>query len=269
MTNAAMTNTVAILTGASRGLGAALARTLLEAGVRLTTLARTRDAELAAYAEERGVPLRQIQTDLSDPTAAVDAATLACKDLPTDAQRYWLINNAATLAPVTRADALDDARALSAAFNLNVVAPMLLTAQFLTATRALSGEHRVLNISSGAGRNPRTGWSVYCATKAALDMATRVAVLEQVDTEDRTQPQRAQLVSLAPGIIDTDMQAHIRASDPAHFPTRAQFQAFYDDGQLRAPTDTARRIVAFLGRDDFGVQAIADIRDYDSYNPTP
>jgi len=262
-----MTNTVAILTGASRGLGAALARTLLEAGVRLTTLARSRDAELAAYAQERGVFLRQIHTDLSDPTAAANAAILACSDLPTDAQRYWLINNAGTLAPVARADALGsvdtDALAMSAAFNLNVVAPMLLTAQFLTATRARPVQRRVLNISSGAGRNPRAGWSVYCATKAALDMATRVTALEQAALEQLDAEHPAQLTSLAPGIIDTDMQAHIRASDPAHFPTRTQFQAFYDDGQLSAPTDTARRIVAFLERDDFGVQAIADIRDYD------
>jgi len=256
-----MTNTVAILTGASRGLGAALARTLLEAGVRLTTLARSCDAELAAYAQERGVFLQQIQADLSDPTAAGNAAIAACNDLPTDAQRYWLINNAGTLAPVVRADTLDDGVAMSAAFNLNVVAPMLLTARFLAATRALPVQRRVLNISSGAGRNPRAGWSVYCATKAALDMATRVVALEQ--SGDESGNSAAQLASLAPGIIDTAMQAHIRASDPVHFPTRAQFQAFYDDGQLSAPVDTARRIVAFLERDDFGSQTIADIRDYD------
>jgi len=264
-----MTKTVAMLTGASRGLGAALARALLDAGVTLVTLSRRSDEALESCARERGVDLRQIQVDLSDPHATARAAQSACANLPPDAGRYWLINNAGTLAPVARADALGevdtDAQAMSAAFNLNVVAPMLLTARFLAATRntaaKLPPQRRVLNISSGAGRNARSGWGVYCATKAALDMATRVAVLEQADAENP-----AQLVSLAPGIIDTDMQAAIRASDPAHFQTRAQFQAFFDDGQLAAPADTARRIVAFLERDDFGAQgdnpAIADIRDY-------
>jgi len=264
-----MPKTVAMLTGASRGLGAALARELLDSGVWLTTLARRIDAELDEYARERGGFVRQIQVDLSDPVAAARAAGSACADLPPDAGRYWLVNNAGTLAPVARTDALGDgdtdAQAVSAAFNLNVVAPMLLTARFLAATRNLSAtlppQRRILNISSGAGRNARAGWGVYCATKAALDMATQVAALEQADTDSP-----AQLVSLAPGIIDTDMQASIRASDPAHFLTRAQFQAFHDDGQLAAPADTARRIVAFLARDDFGAQgdnpAIADIRDY-------
>jgi len=182
-----MNGTAAILTGASRGLGAALARALLDAGVRLTTLARSHNDALAVYARVRGATLRQIQADLADPAAASKAAIAVCSALPTDAQRCWLINNAGTLAPVARTDALDDGLAMAAAFNLNVVAPMLLTARFLAATQKLPAQRRVLNISSGAGRNPRAGWGVYCATKAALDMATRVAVLEQSDANHPVQ----------------------------------------------------------------------------------
>jgi len=258
------TQTVAILTGASRGLGAALARALLDDGTYVVTLARRHSPELDDHARAQQASVQQVQVDLADPQAASRVAHTVCASLPAGAQRYWLINNAGALAPVARADALSDGAAIAAAFNLNVVAPVVLTARFLAAPQTWPAQRRVLNISSGAGRNPRAGWSVYCASKAALDMATQVVALEQVDGEATA----ARLVSLAPGIVDTDMQAHIRASDPAHFPTRALFQAFYDDGQLSAPATVARRIIVFLRRDDFGSQpldnpVLADIRDYD------
>jgi len=96
---------------------------------------------------------------------------------------------------------------------------------------------------------------VYCATKAALDMATRVANQEH-------NAHGARLVSLAPGIVDTGMQAHIRASNPESFPALAQFRAFHREGKLAAPSEVARRILAYLDSDDFGQTDIDDIRNY-------
>jgi len=251
-----MTDTVAILTGASRGLGAALARALLaRPDTLLITVARHADAELDTHARDAGARVQQHQADLSNPDTAEQLAQTLCAALPRDAQRYLLINNAGTLDPVGRTDELTDAAQIACAFNLNVVVPMLLTARFLAATRDLSADRRVLNISSGAGRNPRAGWGVYCATKAALDMATRVAMQEH-------DAHGARLVSLAPGIVDTDMQAHIRASDPSSFPGVAQFQAFHTEGKLAAPDDVAQRILAYLDRDDFGQTEIDDIRNF-------
>jgi len=249
------TDTVAILTGASRGLGAALARALTtRPDTLLIAVARRADPDLDAHALAHGAQARQIQADLSDPAAAQRLARDVCANLPGQARRYLLVNNAGMLDPVGRADELIDGAAIAAAFNLNVVAPMLLTAHFLTATRDLAADRRVLNISSGAGRNPRAGWGVYCATKAALDMATRVASQE-------SEAHGARLVSLAPGIVDTDMQAHIRTSDPASFPALAQFQAFHAEGKLTAPADAARRILAYLDSDGFGQSEIDDIRN--------
>ena len=249
-------DTVAILTGASRGLGAALARALLaRPGMRLITVARRADPDLAAHALSLGASLRQVQADLSDPAAAQRTAQEICDGLPEGARRYLLINNAGTLGPVARADQLDDAAAIATAFNLNVTAPMVLTSRFLSATQGLSNDRRVLNISSGAGRNPNAGWDVYCATKAALDMATRVANKE-------AEAHGARLVSMAPGIVDTDMQANIRTSDPDSFPSLAQFQAFHAEGKLSSPANVANRILAYLDRDDFGSTEIDDIRHY-------
>lgn len=250
-----MSKTFAILTGASRGIGAAMARGLLKPGVQLITLARRRDPELDAQAQAAGVTLQQIQVDLSDPSAADQAARTVCAALPRDAARYLLINNAGSVHPVARTDGLNDAAAINAAFNLNVSAVMLLSARFLAAIQDLKADRRILNISSGAGRNPNPGWGVYCASKAALDMYTRVLKQEQSAHGIR-------VAALAPGIVDTDMQSSIRASDPQDFPALSKFQEFHTKGQLASPADVAARILDYLDNDDFGATDIDDIRNY-------
>lgn len=251
-----MTHTIVVLTGASRGIGAALARQLAKPGTRLITLARRTDAELAQHVKAQGGELEQIQVDLSDLGAANQAAERIAAALPRDAKRYLLINNAGMVHPVAAADSLDDASAIAAALNLNVTAVMLLTSRFLAATKGLDADRRVLNISSGAGRNATPGWGVYCATKAALDMYTRVAKQEQGESG-------ARFVSLAPGVVDTDMQVAIRSADPAAFPALPRFQDMHATGKLAAPANVAARIAAFLDRDDFGTTEIDDIRNYD------
>ncbi|WP_313380925.1 SDR family oxidoreductase [Achromobacter insolitus] len=251
-----MSDTIAILTGASRGIGAAMARALAKPGTRLITLARREDPELAAYARSQDVQLEQLSVDLSDLNAVETVAQRICASLPRDAGRYLLINNAGTVHPIAGTDALVDGAAIAAAFNLNVSAVMLLTARFLAAVEDLQADRRVLNISSGAGRNPNAGWGVYCATKAALDMYSRVVKAEQG-------ADGARIVALAPGIVDTDMQVAIRSSDPESFPALAKFQEFHATGKLSSPANVASRILAYLDREDFGTTEIDDIRNYD------
>lgn len=250
-----MSQTIAILTGASRGLGASLARGLLAPGTHLVTLARRPDDELAALASAQGVTLEQIVVDLADTTAAASTAERLFAALPRDAARYLLINNAGTVAPVANSSALTDPVAISAAFALNVTSVMLLTARFLAATQGLSAKRQIVNISSGAGRNPNAGWAVYCSTKAALDMYTRV-----VNAEHREHG--VQAISLAPGVVDTGMQEAIRSSSADSFPALARFQDLKASGKLSSPEDVARRILALTERDDFGHTEIDDIRNY-------
>ncbi|AJC21635.1 SDR family oxidoreductase [Pandoraea pulmonicola] len=250
-----MFQTIAILTGASRGLGAALARGLLAPGTHLVTLARRTDDDLATLAAAKGVSLEQIPVDLSDADAAARVAERVCAALPRDAGRYLLINNAGTVNPVANSAVLDDAGAIGAAFTLNVTSVMLLTSRFLAATQGLAAQRQIVNISSGAGRNPNAGWAVYCSTKAALDMYTRV-----VNAEHREHGVRA--VSLAPGVVDTGMQETIRSSSVESFPALARFQDLKASGKLSSPEDVARRILALAERDDFGQIEIDDIRNY-------
>ena len=151
-----------------------------------------------------------------------------------------LINNAGVVAPV---GAFNEISAVDTGLNLivNVAAPMALTRLFAPATRAIARQRLVVNISSGAARRAIAGWSAYCAAKAALEMATRVAALEAAASD----PTLA-VCSLAPGVVDTKMQGFIRSVDEKQFPDVARFRAMKTDGALRDAHEVARDIVALI-----------------------
>jgi NAD(P)-dependent dehydrogenase (short-subunit alcohol dehydrogenase family) len=250
-----MTMALYILSGASRGLGRALASRLLEPDNLLLTLSRQPDETLAAEAKGAGTQLEQWAVDLAHAgeVAARLEAWLHGEDATRSAQAT-LINNAGIIGRVGPLDATD-ADTLAAVLRINLEAPLLLTAAFLRATRDWPVRRRVLNISSGAGRRPIAGWTAYCAAKAGLDHATRVLALDEVH-----QPNPARVCSLAPGVIDTDMQRELRAADGAGFPDQAQFVQLKQSGNLTSPGAAAERVLAFLARPDFGTEPVADVR---------
>ena len=133
---------------------------------------------------------------------------------------------------------------------------MTLTGLFLRGTQDWSAQRKVLNISSGLGRRAMAGSAAYCAAKAGLDHFTRAVALEQAAL-----PNGARLVSMAPGVVDTDMQQQLRGADPAAFPDQGRFQALWDQGQLVTPEATARQLLARLERPDFGSEPIGDVRE--------
>lgn len=254
-----MTTSIAILTGASRGLGRAMAEQLLQPGRHLLTIARHADAALAEAARAQGAGLTAWTLDLADAPAAAQrlAAWLAdwhAQRGPADAV---LINNAALLSePAPLRDAREGGDAeLSAALRVGLEAPLLLSAAFLRATEGWGTDRRVLNISSGLGRRALAGSASYCAVKAGMDHFSRAVALEEAG-----RPGGARIVSLAPGIIDTDMQVQLRRADRARFPAGAQFEAFHTGGQLDRPADAARKVLAYLARPDFGAEPVADVR---------
>ena len=242
--------TLHVLTGASRGLGAAMLRQLLREGHHVVAAARGPAPELDPRSAGR---LDWTRIDLGDPAAARQWVVDALADrLPTD--EAVLILNAGMLEPVVPVAALQ-AEALEANMRINLVSPMLVTAGFLEATAAWGMRRRVLAISSGAARRGTAHWSAYCASKAGLDNFVRALNSEQAGEGDT--PVRA--VSLAPGVVDTAMQEAVRGS---LIPDRARFQALHDEGRLTAPEDAAAAILAYLRRDDFGSVEIDDIRNH-------
>jgi NAD(P)-dependent dehydrogenase (short-subunit alcohol dehydrogenase family) len=149
-----------------------------------------------------------------------------------------------------------DPASLSAAVRVGLEAPLLLSAAFLRATRDWPADKRVLHISSGLGRRAMASQGPYCAVKAGLDHLARAQALEEA-----LWPSGARVVSLAPGVIDTDMQVQLRGADPAAFPDHDAFVQMKAGGRLDSPAAAAAKVIAYLRRADFGAQAVADVRD--------
>ena len=244
---------VTIVTGASRGLGLALAQQLRQRGHRLLTLQRQPAAVLAAAS---GAPLEQWSVDLTDPLPVARRLRDWIAALPrAEVASLTLVNNAALLVepgPLAGAD-LDT---VSRAARASLEAPLLLTAAFLEAGAGLGVPRKVLQISSGLGRHAMAGSAVYCAVKAGLDHATRSLALEEA-----RRPSGARVCSLAPGIIDTDMQVQLRGGDPSAFPEQARFASYKAEGRLDSPDSAAAKVLAYLDRADFGSQPVADVRE--------
>jgi len=246
-----------ILTGASRGMGLALAQQLCDqANAQLLCISRQSAPALDSWAASKGASLVQWRADLAQPIPVAQKllAWLQQSD-PAQFANITLINNAGVighLGPMTpQSDEL-----LQQTLAINLQAPMQLTAAFLTATRAWHASKKVVNISSGLGRRAMAGSSMYCASKAGLDHFSRCVALEEASL-----PNGARIVSLAPGVIDTDMQSDLRAGDPIQFPDRENFVNLKTTGALASPDEAAARILAYLKRSDFGQQPVADSRD--------
>ncbi|MES2068732.1 MAG: SDR family oxidoreductase [Pseudomonadota bacterium] len=243
----------AILTGHTRGLGAAVAASLLARNIPVLGLARAGNVELA---QRFPAALTQVALDLSDTAAlATWLAGAALQDFLAGSKTVLLINNAGMLQPVGPIPGQEVA-AIARAVSLNVAAPLMLASAVAAASADASdgaAETRILHVSSGAGRNAMPGWSIYCATKAAVDHHARAAALDQAPA--------VTICSLAPGIIDTDMQAEIRATPVEKFPAREKFEAFKRNGDLATAEDCARRLVDYLLGDKFGQLAVADLRE--------
>ncbi|MCK6400433.1 MAG: SDR family NAD(P)-dependent oxidoreductase [Sphaerotilus natans subsp. sulfidivorans] len=250
-----------ILTGASRGLGLAMARRLLAGpGLLLVGIARQPDAGLDTLATAHGSQHLAWPLDLSDaPAAAARLSAWLATQPPARWRRVTLINNAGVI-PRIGPLGEDAPGALSAALRVGLEAPMLLTAALLGATAGWAaragGEVRVLNISSGLGRRAMAGSAAYCAAKAGMDHFSRAVALEEA-----AGAHPARIVSLAPGVIDTDMQVQLRGADPAGFPDHGRFVHLQSAGLLDSADAAAAKVLAWLDRPDFGVQPVADVRE--------
>ncbi len=188
-----------LITGASRGIGAATARHFASLGARVVLAARSADA-IAEIARDIGDNALAVPCDVSsydDMTAAVAAATERFGALDV------LIGNAGVIEPIAHLSEVDpdewdkviDINLKGVFHGMRAVLPRMKQA----------GGGTIITISSGAATNPLEGWSHYCASKAAALMLTRAA-----DKENRAHGIR--VLGLSPGTVATDMQHHIKAS---------------------------------------------------------
>ncbi len=224
----ALAGKVVVITGASRGLGAGLAQRFAELGAGLGLCARTEPAGPA------GALACCEAVDVSD-HGAVDRFAAAVNDAlgPID---MW-INNAGVLDPMGPNRTLDPA-AVERALLINIAGVANGTRAFSQRARDWPPARRVLvNISSGAAAKSYQGWSIYGATKAAVDRFTEVVALEEPELT---------CAAVAPGVVETDMQVAIRAADAATFPDVDRFREMHRDGTASSPAWVADHLAAFF-----------------------
>lgn len=223
--------TVVVITGASRGLGAAMAHRFGALGASLGLCARTAPAVPEGVDDDR---VLAHSVDVAD-AAAVEAFADAVVDRfgPVD---LW-INNAGLIGPMTPArDA--EATAVREALLVNVAGVMAGSAAFARRAHGWAPGRRVLvNISSGAAKSIYPGWSTYGPSKAAVDHFSRHVAVEEPDLV---------VHSVAPGVVDTDMQARIRESDRSDFPALDRFVELHRTGAWNDPDWIADHLIGLL-----------------------
>ena len=249
------TKHLTILTGGSRGMGLAMGQQLLAKGHTVLSIARRSSSELAAAAPSPD-QLIQWEQDLGDTDAAAQRLGDWLRSLqPADWASITLINNAGVIpqiAPLSDLATPD----LRNALRVGLEAPMALTGVFLGATGSWTVPKKVLNVSSGLGRRPMASQAAYCTAKAGMDAYARCVALEEAH-----KPHGAKIVSLAPGVIDTDMQVQLRNADAGAFPDVGNFKGLHEGGKLSSPEEAAAKVLGWLDRADFGQNVIADVRE--------
>jgi benzil reductase ((S)-benzoin forming) len=239
-----MSAPLVFLTGASSGIGLALARAVPWSGARVIDISR------------RGAPgLEHFPADLADPESWSAVAALFARELKGFAgEAAYLIQSAGTLEPIGFAGEVP-ARPYARQVLLNSAAPQVLGDAFLRAAAETRAPCTLLMIGSGAARNVYEGWSGYGAGKAAVDQWVRT-----VGAEQQRRGGRVRVLSVAPGIVESAMQQQIRATAARDFPEVERFRGFHAAGELRHADDVARELWALLaGRFENG--AVLDLRD--------
>jgi benzil reductase ((S)-benzoin forming) len=221
---------LAIITGVSRGLGESIAVALLARGFHVLGVGRKSATRLT------GERYRFVTLDLGE-LSAIDATLAApfeayARDRPTTA---CLVNNAAVPGPAGMAGRLATAD-IAHALAVNLAAPAALANLFCRVFARVDGDRRIVNVSSGAAQSVLPGSAMYCVAKAGLEMLSRSLAAEQGDGGIR-------IVSLRPGIIDTDMQLFQRTQPEDVLPTVGMFKDFYASGRLVPPDVAAAKIV--------------------------
>lgn len=239
-----MAKSLVFISGASSGIGLALARSVPFPDARVVDISR------------RGATgFEHVAADLGDPAGWRALDELFEREIPGFAgERVVFVHSAGTLEPIGFAGAVE-LEAYARQVLLNSAAPQVLGAAFLAAARRTEAACHLVMISSGAASNVYEGWSAYGAGKAAVDQWVRTA-----GAEEARRGGRCRLLAVAPGIVETAMQARIRATAPEDFPEVARFVELHERGELRAPEEVAPEIWALLAR-DLPNGAVVDLRD--------
>ncbi len=221
------------ITGTSRGIGKAIAeKILLNNSVKVFGFSRSCTIKNNNY--------KHTNIDFSK-TDNINSFKFSELDNP---EEIILINNSGILGKLGKVGKIDNENIINI-LNINTIAPLILMNKFIEKYQNYTNKRVIINISSGAGRRPVSGWGTYCTSKSGLDMFSQVIAEEQ---KVLSKLNRIIIYSVAPGIVDTKMQEEIRATKKEDFADVDKFIEFKDKIQLFSPNFVAGKLINFINR---------------------
>lgn len=171
-----------------------------------------------------------------------------------DSYKVVLINNAGIIGDVKPIGMLNN-ESIVKVFNLNTICPAILSNKFIQTYNGEDVSMVIVNISSGAARHPIESWASYCASKAAVDMFSQV-----LQAESGFDNSRQRVFSIAPGIVDTNMQQQIRLAKSEDFLHLEKFIGYKTKGQLTSTEVVARKILDIVDKPENYRDVLLDVR---------
>lgn len=217
------------LSGSSSGIGSALLPKLCELG-KVVGLSRSNHYSHPNFTFHT--------IDLSEPILQTAAFQFS---VPKECTQAVLINNAGLIGDIRRVGELDAAH-FAKVINVNLTSLAILCNRFIAEVEQVKCSGLILNISSGAATHPIASWATYCASKAGVDLFSATINDEMMKKGNS----RIKCFSIYPGIVDTSMQEHIRASNSTDFPEKIRFEEYKNTGQLADPDLVADKIIAIF-----------------------
>tara|TARA_R110001583_G_scaffold412_2_gene3848 strand:+ start:91012 stop:91743 length:732 start_codon:yes stop_codon:yes gene_type:complete len=220
---------IVIITGGNKGLGLGLANEYHKNGYRVISISRSKVEKL--YTVE------QYQCDLSNADTISNILEEIFSHLDkNNTKNITLINNAGDLGTINTIENITPSD-ISYTIQVNLIAPLILNSQFIKLSNNWNCKKQIFNISSGAAINPYESWSMYCASKAGVDMMTKVIANEQKELNNGVS-----IASIYPGVVDTAMQVEARNSPKENFKSVQRFIDLYEHGDLSTPKEVAEKI---------------------------
>lgn len=252
---------LAVITGVSRGLGASLAKLLLETGVNVFGISRSEDENLKEIAAEHNRVYKHFTCDLSDVKMLEQTLDEIHEELDQlrkeqVIETIYLLNNAGVIHPIHQSQHIKSEE-LIRHVTINSIVPMVITNQFLNRQKDHDLPLIIANVTSGAAERPIYGWSAYCSTKASLNMYTKTVALEQEElgTENK-------IIAFSPGVMDTEMQTEIRSSTKEQFADIEKFKGYKLSNSLRDTDIVAGVLIDIITDEDVKNGKIYYITNY-------
>ena len=237
-----------IIFGASRGLGMALAEIIKKSSANELLIINRR----AIRPQSKKV--KELAIDLSTPLTSQQLSIIFRTIAPDKYRCVFIVNNASVVEPIKPLGKCDPKKIVQAC-NINFINYAIIIDKFIKYNAGRTTRKKILNITSGTATSPHFGLSMYCSTKAALEMLTKCIFMEQQKLR------HVKVLAIRPGIMDTRMQQFMRASRQSDFAQVNVYKTLYKKKMLLPPRHVAQKIYRILNNDNYWRKAVRDVRE--------